>query len=238
MGRSKIANVSSGERGRPVVARDAGDAEVALAAAVRDHADAVTDPEVLRIGRLGVDHHLARACRPGAGHQPERAEAPVARGHAPAELERAPARDHLPVGTDDLGLPADRTAGGRHPRERLDPPERRLRKRRRSAASAERRLARHDRVGVGVDAGEQRAQARVDGVGEDERPAHHGDAHHDRERGQRQAQLASRAGSSWRPGSRRVSGHVLSVARTAPPRRSHQLDPLRARKSRVARMFC
>ena len=69
-----------------------------------------------------------------------------------------------------------------------------LGERRRGRAAAvgevERRLAGDDRARAFPHLGEDRVEGRVDRVGEDVRAADHRDAEHDRERGQRRAELA------------------------------------------------
>ena len=132
-------------------------------------------------------------------------------GAPPALMITLPSR---PTSFASSAMPPSRLGDAGQPAHLL---EQRLGERRRRDAlvrvPADRALAGDHRVGVLVDLREDGAERRLDRVGEDVRAADHRDAEHDRDRGQRRAQLAAEQSLE------RDSDHE--------PRRAHHFEHLR-----------
>src|SRR5207248_3536616 len=89
------------------------------------------------------------------------------------------------------------------------------------------------RVLVGL--GEDRGEALVDRVGEDERAADHRDAEDDRERGQRRAQLAARETPEREADHRPASSSItVSTSCAVTPPRSRTISPSSRKRIRSA----
>ena len=172
---------------------EAGDSEP-LRRTLRLHADRLAELEVLLVRRGLVDDDVA-AAGPGALHERERVEAGVAVGDAEAEVRRAAVDDRLAVVADQLRLTVDAALGRLDVGQTADLRQERLVEGRCARARAfrevERRLAADHGVGALADVVEDRVERLVDRVGQHERPHDHGDAEHDRERGQHGAELPS-----------------------------------------------
>ena len=160
--------------------------------AARDDADGLPDLEVLLEAVFSSIADLVRPVRPGAGDERERVEALVARsvdaeGEARARRRAATTLPFRPTNCAWSPTPptASATSGRALTRASVDsgndgafcePPKTSLPVT--TASTFE------------YAVGEDRVEAGVDRVGEDEGAAHHRDAHHDRERGQDQPELA------------------------------------------------
>ena len=176
-------------------ARDAGEL-VALDRPFARDLDRVAELEALLLGGVQVDDDLARPRGPVAFDELERVEALV--GGLDAEPEgRVVALDRLAVAVEDLCLVRvarqveDRAGGGLDLRQRPHVGEHVLGDLRLAGLRPlDELLARDDRVGLLVRAGEDRVERLLDRVGEDERAADHRDAQDDRDRRQRRAELA------------------------------------------------
>ena len=177
--------------------RDADDVELPRRP-LRRGTDLVADRVVLLRRRGGVDHDLVRAVRPRAGGERQRVEALLVGVESPAEVGRLAGAELLPVPTDQLrevGRPAhvvDRAGCGRHTRKRAHLLNKGLRNGRLSA-----RRVLHDLL-----AGDHGARTLVrvlvepveclcDGVRQDVGAADHRHPEHDRQCGERGAQLAA-----------------------------------------------
>ena len=155
--------------------------------------DLVADREVLLVGDPRVDHDLVRA-GPGALDEPQRVERRLALGDREAEVRSAPEDDRLVVLPDQRGRVAvDAALGLRDAVEPAHLVEQRVVERRLGdaapVAQVEGRLAGDDDVGALAHVGEDLVERAVDRVRQHVRAADHRDAEHDRERGQRGAQL-------------------------------------------------
>ena len=205
------------DRAQVAVLGDADDLEL-LRRPERGDADPVSELQVLVVGDALVDRDLVAAAGPAALDEVERVEAVVlGRGlDAEGERRRAAGVDRLAVraAAASSGSP-DRAGGDLDAVDLADAVERLLRDRRRLgrlALEAEAGvLAGHDGVRAGVRVDEDRVERLVDRVREDVGAAHHRDAEHDRERGQRVRSL--------RP-ARLFSANRI-IRRRAPPSRDH-----------------
>ena len=178
------------ERALAAEANDPDELERLLLTGARDDPHELADLVVLPAGRMLVGRDLVRPVRPAARGELERVELrrPV---RAEGKARRAAVPHDLAVLAHELRLVTHAAVGCGDVRQGADPRERRLGERRRVLGVAERLLPGDDRVGARVGGREDRREARVDRVGEHEGAAHHRDAHHDRERGQDQPQLAA-----------------------------------------------
>ena len=137
----------------------------------------------------------------GAGGPAARVEPERRRGLRPrgagvvAGAEVRPVADRLAVAADDLGRVGDVADGGgdlRHRRTRSSDlgVDRRALGRPVGRVELERGLGGHDGVGAVVGGRRQAVGRAAHGVGQRERAAHHGDAEHDGQHGQRRAHRA------------------------------------------------
>ena len=199
---------------------DAGDAESLLRAAC-DDADRLADREVLLAGGVGVDRDLVRR-RPASAPavELERVEPLVAGGSTLKASAGAPPPE-ITLPSRPTSWAQSRDTALRRGDARQAPHPRRAATAGTTAAAApllrapDRALAGDHGVGVLVDLGEDRAERGLDRVREHVGAAHHRDAEHDRDRGQRGPQLAPEQPLE------RDADHDWSVAhdRRARPRR-------------------
>ena len=177
------------ERRRVPVAHDAGDAVALLASAVDDDADALP-------GRNRCEDAVSAsiATSPGpVGHTPAESRNGLKRSEPGSTLP--PSCSALPRDTTLPSAPTISASAPTAPPAAATPGSRSILpsvEAGNGGASAPPKAALpgHDRVGLRVHTDQERPEARVDRVGEDVGAAHHPDPHHDRERGQREPELA------------------------------------------------
>ena len=236
----KTAKVAVPSELDAAVLRDAGDPEVLHGLQRRD-LDRIAETVALLVRGPRVDHDLVGRGRPRSLDQPERIELRLLGVDAEAERRRALRVDRLAVGLEDLRrrLVGDAARRGLDAVERPDVVEQALGHRRRlRGRPLERdvgRLAADRRVGVGIRLAEDRVERLVDRVREDEGSAHHRDAEHDGERGQRRAELPPREPPERDPDHVSVTSRiVLRISSSPAPPRSLTISPSARKRMRSA----
>ena len=207
--------------------------------ATREHADRVSDLEVLRRGGLCVDRDLLGTVRPLPFGEGKRIEALVAgRVDAEGETRRAAARDDLVVAIDELRLVGDAALGESDVGQCAHFSEQRFRQRRRRDAvvlvAADRALARDDGVGVLVDLREDGPERGLDRVGQHVRAADHRDTEHHRHCRQRGAQLPAEQAFEGDPDHELRLLITSSTSAAVAPRRSWTIKPSARNRTRSA----
>ena len=227
------------ERVEPSEGGDAGHL-VAVLGSERCHGDRVTDCEVLRGRRVGVEGDLLRPFGPLAGLELERAELRQRRVVAESELGCVAGADGLAVAAEDLGPVGrdrrDRATGRLDLGQRPYLREQRLGNGRGPALGAlDDLLAGDHRVGLLIRRAEDAVESLLDRVGEDERAADHRHADHDGQRRQQSADLATRD-ALQRDGDHRavISSSVARISCADERPRSRTIRPSARNSTRSA----